>query len=68
MERTTKFYRKLFGLKETKCRGMADTVLDDNKQYFIVTTKFGHGDECSLSFLEQIIAVTIGLFLFAGDI
>jgi hypothetical protein len=43
MERTTKFYRGLFGLKEIKCRGMDDTVLEDNMQYFIVTTKDDNG-------------------------
>jgi predicted enzyme related to lactoylglutathione lyase len=39
MERTTKFYRELFGSIKIKCKGMDDTVLEDNRQYFIATTK-----------------------------
>ncbi|MEJ7642391.1 MAG: hypothetical protein WKF36_09390 [Candidatus Nitrosocosmicus sp.] len=43
IERTTKFHRELFGWKKIERKGMDDTALEDNRQYFIVTTKDNNG-------------------------
>lgn len=43
IEKTTNFCMELFGCKKIELKGMDDTVIEDNKQYSIVTTKDGNG-------------------------